>query len=110
MAVTMSRLSREYVWTRIQTPNDLSESVIEVAFKDSAAALPGESDWEPASKFPFTDATGSGWDVRVLVGPDHVSAIDLTPPSSAIVDYQQWVRITDNPERPVRRAGVVTVQ
>jgi len=106
MPLEMSRLTREYVFWDIETPNNLSAATAEVAFMDDQAALPEVSDWEPAD---LIETPEGKWRFRALVGPDDVNAIDLTPPTSVAVDYQSWVRLTDNPERIVRRPGVVTI-
>jgi len=108
MAVTISRLSREYLYTFVKTPNDLSSSTAEVAFVDNPTDRPEEVDWEDAVLIANTVEGEAGFDIRVLIGPG--GDVDLTPPSETAVDYQKWIRITDNPERPVRRAGLVTVQ
>ena len=106
MALTMSRLTREYVFWPVETQDDLSTSTVEVAFKDNAVDKPEEVDWEDATL--VEDGSGN-WRVRALVGPDHVDSIDLTPPTADFIDYESWVRLTDNPERIVRRTGVVTI-
>lgn len=108
MAVTISRLSREYLYTFVKTPNDLTSSTAEVAFVDNQIDRPQESDWEDAVLIPNTVGGVAGYDIRILIGPGGDK--DLTPPTELKIDYQKWIRITDNPERPVRRAGVVTVQ
>jgi len=105
MAVTLSRLTREFVHWPITTTNDLTGATAEVAFLANPSDLPDESDWEGAE---LVEAA-AGWLVRALVGPGHVDSIDLTPAGGS-QDYQTWVRVSDEPERPVRRPGVVTVE
>lgn len=52
---------------------------------------PAEEDWQPAEWAPD--------------GPPYVARVLLPPGTPA--DYQVWVRITGDPEVPVRRAGRV---
>ena len=106
MALEMSRLTREYVFWDVDTNDNLSTSTVEVAFIDNAVDIPQEADWEDADLIEGGDGV---WRVRVLVGPDHVDSIDLTPPTSDFLDYESWTRLTDTPERIVRRTGVVTI-
>jgi len=106
MPLTMSRLTREYVFWDITTDDDLSGATAEVAFIDDAETLPTEGDWETAT---LVETSGGNWRFRALVGPDDPSSIDLTPPTAISVDYETWVRLTDTPERIVRRPGVVTI-
>lgn len=110
MAITISRLTREFVSWTVDTGNDLAESTAEVAFMEDPAQRPDTSDWEEAQLLQVPTSSGMEWQVRILVGPDHIESIDLTPSGEALQDYQAWVRITDNPERPVRKSGLITVE
>lgn len=94
MALEIDRLSREYIYWPITTDNDLEGATAEVAFLADPAAHPEEADW--------VDATIVDSRVRILFGPGG----EVTHEAG---DYQTWVRITDNPERPVRKPDVVTV-
>jgi hypothetical protein len=60
---------------------------------------PVSGDWKAASW--ESDGAG-GWRARCLVGPG--GAVQLSAGS-----YDAWVKITDNPEVPVRRVGVLEV-
>lgn len=95
--LSMSRLSREYVFIDIETTDDLSTATAEVAFM-TATTIPTVSDWHPA------DLVGT-WSIRILVGPGAVDAVELTPG-----DYQIWIKITDFPEAPVRRPGMLVIE
>jgi hypothetical protein len=110
MPLVMSRLTREYVFVPIDTNDDLSLSTAQATFL-VVGTLPTGTDWEPATLIP-PDANdpSSTWLLRILVGPGHVDAVDLTPPTSESLDYQMWTAIDDNPERVVRRPGIVTVE
>jgi hypothetical protein len=103
--ITISRLTREYLFWGVETPDDLSTSTAEVAFMEDSVTLPGVSDWEPAS-LVSAHSGPEPWAVRILVGPEHASAIPLT----GGIDYQAWVRITDDPERPVRKISIIVVE
>lgn len=74
------------------TALNLSADVVQVAATRTSAS-PAVADWRPAA-----------WDngqARILVGgPDFV----LTPG-----DWNLFVRVTDNPELPVLRAGTLTI-
>lgn len=101
----ISASSVEYV--RVPVYAKASGSVVDptgdtvvMAFMASTAA-PGVSDWKTASW--ETDATTEPdtFFARCLVG----SAVTLT----AGTTYHVWVKVTDNPETPVKRAGLVKV-
>jgi len=96
-------LSREYLWFSITTTNDLSGATAEVTYL-AAGVDPEEVDWVAAELIQ----EGVDWFIRSLVsGPGQSGAtvaIELS-----LGDLQAWTRITDTPERPVRRPGVVTV-
>jgi hypothetical protein len=94
----MSRLSLEYVFWPLVTTNDLSQVTSEVALL-GAGVIPQETDWLPAVIF----TEGINKYVRLLVGPG--GDVTLAPGT-----YQSWIRLTANPERPVRRPGVVTIE
>lgn len=98
--LTMSRLSREYVFLDVTTPNDLAGATAEVAFIGTPEGIPAPADWEAATLLLATT-----WRIRVLVGPGHLDAVELSPG-----DYQVWAKITDSPEMPVRRVGVLVIE
>ena len=98
--LTMSRLSREFVFLDVTTSHDLTLSTSEVAFIADPLAPPDPADWLPADLL-----NNEGWVVRKLVGPGHVDSTELSAG-----DYQVWVRINDNPEAPVRRVGTLGVE
>jgi len=112
MAIEMYRISREYVWWKIDTEDDLNTATLEVACVQDPAAQPTELDWAEGDIIDpsHTDGDGSNWWARILIGPE-TGAIDLStePDENYPIDYQSWVRITDAPERPVRKPGVITI-
>ncbi len=99
MAMTMDRLSREYVWVQIVTTDDLTAATLEIAFT-GANLRPDETGWTAAA---LVD-DGKKWARLLISGPGAGGTVEL-----AAGDWQCWLRITGNPERPVRRPGVVTV-
>lgn len=101
MPVTLTSLTREFIRWPVTTDSDLTGAIAEVAFLSDSAAQPIEDDWQEAELLQ----TEGGWEVRTLIGPGHIDATELAPG-----DYQSWVRITDEPERPVRRPGVLTIE
>jgi hypothetical protein len=99
----LSRLSLEYVKVPVSvTINGVAYDphfdVVQMAFPVRQAE-PVAGDWKVASW--ETDGAG-GWMVRCLVGPGGVVAL-------AAGAYDVWVKITDVPEQPVRRCGVLEV-
>lgn len=111
MAVEMYRISREYVWWMIETPNDISNSTVEVACLPNPDDQPVEADWVAGSIIAPddpVDGDGFNWWARALVGDDGAD-VDLSGETTYPVDFQSWVRITDTPERPVRKPGVITI-
>lgn len=101
--LTISRLTREFVYSDVTTPNDLTSATVEFAFK-AAGDIPDELDWDEGELLQ----EGTEWVARILVGDG--GTVTLESPSDYPFDWQTWLRITDNPERPVRRPGIVTVE
>lgn len=105
--ITISSLTREYLFWPLESPNDLTTATAEVAFMTNSVDKPVSTDWKAASLIAYNQPPGNEpWAVRILVGPGSVDAVPLT----ASVDYQAWVRITDNPEQPVRKVSVISVE
>lgn len=100
MALELHQLTREYVWWEITTSNDLTGSLVEVAFTDEVS-IPAELDWESAT---LVDVNGTWFVQRLVSGTGNGGDTTL-----AVGDHQAWVRIDDTPERPVRKAGIVTI-
>lgn len=94
MSLTLERGSLEYVRVPVAADGlDLTVDTVEMAFTTGAA--PTNPDWQTA-----------GWDdgsARVLVGPG--GTIEL-----AHGTWQIWVRVVDNPEVPVLRAGYLVIR
>jgi hypothetical protein len=102
MSARISHLSLEYVRvsvdaTREGVAYDPSSDPVELAFL-VGGAVPGDSDWLAAE----WELVGGFAFARLLVGPGggHVLPVGT---------YSVWVKVTDDPEVPVKRAGVVVV-
>lgn len=100
----MSSVSLEYVRAKVEaTENgvqvDPTGGAAEFAFM-SDNSEPSGGDWETGSW--ETDPAGPTYYARILVGPSG----DVT---LADGKYKVWLRISDNPEIPVRRVGVLTI-
>lgn len=104
MPLTLSRLTREYVKSDLTSPNDLSTATCEWAFMPSGD-VPEELDWHDGDLIQEGDI----WVARILVGDG--TDVDLVPsPVDYPFEWQAWLRVDDNPERPVRRPGIVEVE
>lgn len=94
-ALTLEADSLEYVRLPVSADGlDLSADPVELAFTDMRSN-PQSGDWQAAV-----------WDegaARILVGPGG----DITLASGI---WRIWVRVMDNPEVPVLRAGTLTVR
>lgn len=73
---------------------------VQMAFPLHGVA-PVASDWQTASWETDATVTPNVYYARLLVGPGQ-----LVLPVGA---YDCWVAVTDNPEIPVRKAGMLTV-
>lgn len=95
------RDSVDYVQLNSGVPPDVNAQadVVEFAFTsaDDRSARPSTPDWHTGEWF----VSATKLIARVLIGP---GVIPLAPDT-----YQVWVRVTDNPERPVQRAGAITI-
>lgn len=103
--LTLSQLTREYVRVAVDAGRDAAGLLIDptslavsMAFRTSG--LPVETDWKSASW-----ATEKGrYLARCLVGPGGAPATPL-----AVGRYDVYLRLTDNPEVPVRRVGALQI-
>jgi hypothetical protein len=99
--IKVSAMSRDYlrvaVSHRHRSADELTIDLVEFAFTEQ----PVDADWHPGSWEVEASLTGKRAFARVLVGP---GATQLTRGIRPVL-----VRITDNPERPVRRVGYLVV-
>lgn len=91
MSLQMSRLTREYVKTTVTTSVSVTGDTVEFAFPNQYEAPTAwtEGEWVP----------GTTYDARLLVSGVGKGG-DVELPAGA---YDCWIRVTDNPEIPVRR-------
>lgn len=78
---------------------DPTADTVQMAFLATAAA-PASGDWKTASWETDATTTPDTYYARCLVG----SAVTLTAGT-----YTVWVKVTDSPETPVKRAGLLRV-
>ena len=78
---------------------DPTADTVVMAFM-ATASEPGASDWKTASWETDATTTPDTYYARCLVG----SAVTLTAGT-----YTVWVKVTDSPETPVKRAGLLRV-
>lgn len=79
---------------------DPTADTVQMAFLATAAA-PVSGDWKTASWETDATTTPDTYYARCLVG----SVVTLT----AGTTYTVWVKVTDSPETPVKRAGLLRV-
>ena len=101
--IELNRLSTEYVqvsaaFTVSGSPVNPTNDAVQMAFM-AGGALPGTSDWHAA----VWETAGSAYYVQCLVGPANGGVV-LAPGM-----YEIWVRITDNPEVPVRSPDQLSI-
>jgi hypothetical protein len=102
----MSSLSTEYcivpVSARVQgVLINPTTDVVQFAFK-AEGADPGVSDWLTGS-WASTTPLNNFYQAQILVGPGAGGNV------LAIGTYVIWIKITDNPEVPVRQPGTLTI-
>ena len=99
---SMSVLATEYLHCKVVADDDPTGDVVQWAFLDRGTQWPNETTtwvdggWKPGS-------TAQDAVARVLVGPEN-GGHPLT-----VGQYRVWLRITDNPEVPVKLAGYLTM-
>jgi len=102
----ISSASLEYVRARveaIQSGSFLDPTADSVAMAFIAgSATPVSGDWKTASWDTDATTTPATYRAQCLVGP--AGTVTLTPGVYAV-----WVKITDSPEIPVKRAGQIKI-
>lgn len=101
MPLTMRADSTEYATATVSADHDITGSAIEVSLPITNTT---PSTWYDAEVLGVTQV-GQRWTAayRILIGP----AAGVT--SLAAGTYDWTVRITDDPEVPVRKVGTVTI-
>lgn len=104
--LTISSLSKEYVRVRVTAREDgavvnPTADTVEMAFTASEAE-PSGGDWKTAEWETDANTEPDTYYARCLVGPG--GTVALTDGT-----YRVWVKITDSPEIPVKRSGLLIV-
>lgn len=106
--MTLSALSTEYVKTQVfatvaGVAYDPTNDTVQFAFMANNQS-PGTTDWKSGSWEKNTTVSPAQYFARCLVGPNG-GVLTLSAGST----YSVWMKITDNPEVPVRYVGDVVV-
>lgn len=98
VTLQISSLTKEYVKTTVTTSVGaaVTGDIVEFAFPQEFVA-PVAGDWDAGAW-----VAGTSYDARILVGPG--TSVVLAPGG-----YDCWVRVTDNPEIPVRKFDTLYV-
>lgn len=105
--LVISVLDLEYVRVPVSAKtagadvNPTSDTVV-MAFTAIPGVDPVGGDWKTSSWETDATTTPSTYYARCLIGPGGTIAL-------AVGSYQVWVKVTDSPEVPVKRAGVLVV-
>lgn len=103
--LTLSQLTREYVRVAVDAGRTATGAAIDptslaVAMAFKASGLPADADWQPA-----VWSTQQGrYFAACLIGPGGAPALAL-----AVGRYDVYLRLTDNPEVPVRRVDALQI-
>ena len=104
MTLTLSSLSTDYIQVPVRayvnrSAYDPTSDDVQIAFI-AGNASPAGDDWNTAG---WNTPVPSVYQAQILVGPAN-DGITLAPGT-----YTVWLKITDNPEVPVRAAGYLTI-
>lgn len=110
MTLTLHTDTKEFVLFPVQATDadgdviDLSTDTVHVAFTP-VGSEPATGDWIAAAWEPGGPVSGF-YRAYLLVGGVGSGA------DEELADglWSAWIRVTDNPERPVRRAGLIRVR
>jgi hypothetical protein len=105
-ALVISSLSCQYVVVPVTAEDNGSiynptSDVVQLAFTVGYGVKPGDSDWL-AGEWDDNPVQGIYYNAKVLIGP---GANVLAPGT-----YTSWIKITDNPQIPVKQCGTVIIQ
>lgn len=105
-AAVISRLSVEFIIVPVNAVFDGATfnptgDIVQFAFTVGYGSQP--QTWYVGS-WDANPVQGIWYNAKILVGPS-ISAVTLAPGT-----YTVWVKITDNPEVPVRQAGSLIIQ
>lgn len=102
----VSALSLQYIMIKVSATKDglavdPTGNTVQMAFP-LAGAAPVAGDWKSAS-----------WETDATTSPDTYYARCLVGPSGTVAltagTYDVWVKVTDNPEIPVMKCGLLEV-
>lgn len=105
MPVKLNSLSKEYLLVEVEVEvdgaaHDPTGDVVEFSFvvfaTDDDPSVWASGEWETDPGLP------AKYFARILIGPGAVVVTDGK--------YHVWIRVTDSPEIPVRRVGVLTIE
>lgn len=104
--LTLSSLSTEYVRVAVSATTsgaavDPTADTVQMAFTAEGVA-PVAGDWKTSSWEVDATTNPDTYYARCLVGPSGTVAL-----SAALFDV--WVKISDSPEVPIRKAGSIRV-
>lgn len=102
--ITLSSLSTEYVQVPVSAtaagvPVNPTSDQVQFAFMPTGN--PAGADWHLGSWETIAPDT---YLAQILVGPGSGGI-----PLAAGTTYQIWVKVTDNPEQPVRQVGLLKI-
>lgn len=102
--VTISALSTEYVQVPVSATTagvPINPTSDQVQFAFMATGNPTSGDWHLGSWQTIAPTT---YVAQILVGPGSGGV-----PLTAGTTYSIWVKVTDNPETPVRQVGLLKI-
>jgi hypothetical protein len=102
----ISRLTREYLYWRLTSGNNLSGVSASVAFA-VGTSIPGTGDWRTAAIVADPDEPASSA-VRLMVGPG--SLAPWPNPGTEPVTYRVWIMLNNGVEEIVRNVGTIVVR
>ncbi len=96
MTIRIEALSTEYIHIPVTSDGDVTAAPVSIAIV-ARGTEPDSGDWQNAAWKPNTTPPQA----TVLIGPGTPFGLEQ---GSA---YDVWVRVTESPEIPIRRAGSI---
>jgi hypothetical protein len=105
-ALVISSLSCQYVVVPVTAEDDGSvynptSDVVQFAFTAGYGVKPADEDWLTGN-WDSNPVQGIYYNAKILIGP---GATVLAPGT-----YTAWIKVTDNPQIPVKQCGTVVIQ
>ena len=101
MAATIPAASTEYLHGLVTASVPLDTQVVEVAFITPSGSNPDDTTAWITAAWTGTAANQRTW--QLLIGPGSATPL-------AVGSYGVWCRVHDDPEIPVRKHDVLTIQ